>query len=136
MRNAQDSREDASAPYAELIQAALAGALQYELLSKLADGIGQSPPELLNAFAVHIAQRYTDGGISFHDADSAMNAAFGVSCSEEFWAEHDRTIPATMFEVYLAFDAGEYSHPGDGPDVDPEAKYTRPMLKKFFMRSA
>ena len=84
MRNAQDSREEASAPYAQLIEAALAGTLQYELLSKLADGTGQSAPDLLNAFAVHIAQRYSYGGISFNDADSAMNAAFGVSCSQEF----------------------------------------------------
>jgi hypothetical protein len=30
--------------------------------------------------------------------------------------------------VFLAFDAGEYRHPGDGEDVDREVKYTRPLI--------
>ena len=33
-----------------------------------------------------------------------------------------------VWSVYHAFDAGEYLHPGDSPDISPADRYTRPQL--------
>lgn len=90
-----------------------------------------SPGALLDGLAVFVAVKYAAGTMSFEEADTIMNAAFGVSATEEFWAENERTIPPAMYEVYEAFDAGEYYHHDDSRDVDPELKYTKPLIEKF-----
>ena len=60
-----------------------------------------------------------------------MNAAFGVGVGEDFWEENDHTVPPIMYEVYQAFDAGEYYHHGDEKNVDPEVQYTKRLIKEF-----
>jgi hypothetical protein len=38
------------------------------------------------------------------------------------------------WSVYLAFDAGEYYHPGDSREVDPVAEYTWPAIREIVGR--
>jgi hypothetical protein len=118
-------------PSAELINAGLSGVIGYSLLQSLAVAASVSPPEILDQLACHVAQRYACGAMSFEDADAIMNAAYSVSVTEEFWANHDRSIPPVMYEVYEAFDAGEHYHHGDACDIEPEVKYTRPLIQRF-----
>lgn len=115
----------------QLFEAALSGVVGYELLVQVGSASSLSPPEVLDSLAVFVAQKYLAGAMSFEDADTIMNACFGVAASEKFWAEHDRTIPPTMYEVYLVFDSGEFCHPGDDEGVNPELKYTRPAIASF-----
>ena len=93
-------------------------------------------PKMVDVFSVFVARAYARGDIPFEDADTIMNAIFDVAVSTRFWAEHDRVVPPHMMEVYQAFDAGEYFHPGDEPDVNPESKYTKPLIADFLARQA
>ncbi|MFZ5637768.1 MAG: hypothetical protein ACOY82_14400 [Pseudomonadota bacterium] len=81
--------------------------------------------------AIYVATRYASGQMDFDEADKIMNVAWSICVSKEFWEEYDRIVPEVTYEVYEAFDAGEYYHSGDGPDVDPEVKYTKPMIAAF-----
>lgn len=112
----------------------MAGVIDYKLLKAVAVAEATSAPAILDQLACHVAEQYDSGALSFEDADFIMNAAFGVGVSEVFWSEHDYVVPPIMQEVYLAFDAGEYHHHGDGEDIDPELKYTRRLIKQFLSR--
>lgn len=120
-----------AAPSRKLIEAGLSGVIDYALLRGVADAESKSAPEVLDELACYVALEYSNGEMSFDDADAIMNSAFSVAVSDRFWAEHDRIIPKAMYEVYLAFDAGEYDHRGDDNDVDPEIKYTKQLVERF-----
>ncbi len=71
-----------------------------------------------NMYARHVAESYHSRELNFYVCDGAMNDLQALACDE-------------MTEcrwVYEAFDAGEYYHQEDPEDVDPEEKYTRPMI--------
>lgn len=115
----------------ELLAAAKEGVIRYELLRELAKNAEVSPGALLDGLAALVATDYSSETITFTEADTIMNAAFGVSYTEEFLAENDDAFRSSMFEVYLAFDEGEYYHQGDPPEDDPELKYTKPLIAKY-----
>ena len=115
----------------ELLAAARTGVFQYALLRQLSQRTSLPAPELLDELALFVAEQYAAEAIPFEEADIIMNAAWSACVSEEYWADHDRTIPTATRQVYEAFDAGEYHHPGDGPEVDPELKYTKPLIAAF-----
>jgi len=81
---------------------------------------------LLDQLAAHIARGYSRGSWSFTDADAAMNHLWAFLCSQK-----DFEVPPYFYSVYDAFDAGEYYHPGDGRDVSPEERYTKPLIEKI-----
>ena len=91
----------------------------------------RSAPDLLDDLSYFVASQYSLGKMDFEEGDVVMNALWAVCVSEEFWADHDRTIPSATNSVYLAFDAGEYYRNSDPPDTDPEFKYTRPLIEAF-----
>jgi hypothetical protein len=115
----------------QLIEAGLATGISYELLAGIARSEAMAVPDVLDELACYVANAYVQGSLSYEVAGAVMNSAFSVASSPEFLAMHDRTIPSITFEVYQAFDEGEYGHPGDDGDVDPELKYTRPLIDKF-----
>jgi hypothetical protein len=118
-------------PPPELITAAESGVIGHELLRELARRTSTSQPSLLNGLAHHVARQYYHGEMSYEVADRAMNAAYSLTVQEEYLAANDRTLPNPMVEVFEAFDAGEYHHHGDPQHIDPEAKYTRPMIEAY-----
>lgn len=85
---------------------------------------------LLNQLACHIARGYSTGTWSFADADAAMNHLWAFLCSQ-----NDFDIPPYFYSVYEAFDAGEYYHSGDGREVSPEERYTKPLIRKILQGS-
>lgn len=115
----------------ELLLTALSGVLPYEVLTRAASASSMPVPSLLDELAVHVARSYACGDMTFEDADQIMNASFAVATSEAYWAKHEGTIPSDMFEVYQAFDEGEYFHPADEADVNPEIKHTKPRIERF-----
>ena len=86
--------------------------------------LGSKDAHPLDALALDIAQRYMGGTLSFEVADTFMNSIWSYSCSR---AE----IPALMYSIYQAFDAGEYRHRNDPEGTDSEIKYTRPELARI-----
>lgn len=115
----------------ELLAAARTGILPYSVLRRIANEAARLAPQMLDELAYFVAQQYAEGEMAFGVANEIMNAAWSVCVSEEFWADHDRTIPEVTRVVYQAFDEGEYLHPGDAPHVDPELKYTKPLIATF-----
>lgn len=115
----------------ELLAIAKEGVIPYDFLRYLARSAEVSPGVLLDNLALLVAVRYSNEIMSFEEADTIMNAAFGVSVTKEFFAENGGEIPPAMYEVYEAFDAGEFYHHEDSPEVDPELKYTKPSIAKF-----
>ena len=43
----------------------------------------------------------------------------------------EHAMPPFAFSVFQAFDDGEYHHPKDLGDSDPEQLYTRPAIAKI-----
>jgi hypothetical protein len=54
-----------------------------------------------------------------------MNELYGYS-----YLDVVRGMPPFAWEVFNAFDAGEYHHSGDTPDSDPEELYTKPRIRE------
>lgn len=81
--------------------------------------------QILDEVALHIAQEYLGKRLSFDQADLIINNVWGLATAL------DGHFGETTHTVYLAFDGGEYRRSGDGPDVDPEIKYTRPAINQF-----
>jgi hypothetical protein len=82
----------------------------------------------LDSVALEIARRYERGAVNFTVADSILNTLFA------FAAQTGR-IPDLTHSIFLAFDAGEYSHQGDDRGVDPELKYTRPLIRNILSKA-
>ena len=113
------------------IQTGFESILSLEEVLVFCRGEGMSLHAFCDAFATHVATAYLVGEIDFDYGDEAMNSLFGMMASEPFFKETQSTIPKMAYAIYEAFDAGEYFHPGDAQNDDPEEKYTRPRLKQL-----
>ena len=120
-----------SSTISRLLEAARNGCVPYTLVKDVAVQAARPAPNLLDELSYFVASQYASNQIDFEEADVVMNAVWSVCVSNEFWADHDRTIPPVTNAVYLAFDAGEYHRDSDPPGTDPEAKYTRPLIDDF-----
>ena len=115
----------------QLLEAARNRCVPYTLVKDVATQAARSAPDLLDELSYFIASQYASNEMDFEEADVVMNALWTVCVSNEFWADHDRTIPPITNAVYLAFDAGEYHRESDAAGTDPEVKYTRPLIDAF-----
>ncbi len=84
-----------------------------------------------NAAALEIATGYHRGELSFtfcyrvmNDLWSAVQAGFGSG---------NNRVPQPFFEIYEAFDAGEYHRKHDRSD-DPVAEFADPLVAELVMR--
>ena len=82
--------------------------------------------DLLDAVALRVAREYAAGRMSFTEGDLVANGLWQLFLFREPPPE---SIPDVMWNVYLAFDAGEFLDPGEPPGTDPEEKYTRPQIE-------
>jgi hypothetical protein len=87
--------------------------------------IARLSPEELDQISLQIAKGYLDGIYSFADADTVMNNIYVYLTNGELLSEAE----VLTWDVYLAFDAGEFHHRGDDLNVAPALKYTKPMLE-------
>ena len=77
--------------------------------------------EVYNALARHLAVAFHRGALPFAFCDAVMNDLETVILN----ADDER--PDFFWQVYLAFDGGEYAR-SDKPDEDPVEAYTRPQI--------
>jgi hypothetical protein len=96
----------------------------WEEIAACCASLGDDTEGALNSIALSLAERYDLAQMDFATADVVANALHS-------WCllTRDRVLPDPAYQVFLAFDEGEYHHASDSRDVDPEVKYTRPMIK-------
>ena len=82
------------------------------------DGCGNSISDRLLARGFHNSE------LSFEFCDAVVNDIHGVITSA------NEIRPTLFWDVYLAFDEGEYYH-NDKRDEDPSEAYTRPMIARI-----
>ena len=81
--------------------------------------------ELIDAFSRYVAHGFACGQLPYEECDAAMNRLITIA---------DYSVPKYTWNVFVAFDEGEYSHPGDSPDLDPVVAYTRPAIAEILTR--
>jgi len=86
---------------------------------------GVEMEESFNGLSLFIAKRFDQGEMSYEDGDFAMNGVWPVML--DYIMANDIPLIEPCYEIYCAFDAGEYDH-GDG--CDPVEKYTVPAIKE------
>ncbi|MGU7813163.1 hypothetical protein [Burkholderia sp. AW49-1] len=89
---------------------------------------GEVLPERFDAIAIKLACGYHYGQLSYGFCDGAVNLLAGRLYSDVL-VDRD-TWPHLFWEIYLAFDAGEYYRSGER-NIDPAEKYTRPLIAEI-----
>jgi hypothetical protein len=86
--------------------------------------VGESRAVLYDQIAIYLARGFHNSALTFDFCDAIVNDIHGVITS----ADEDR--PALFWEIYLAFDEGEYYH-NEMRDEDPVEEYTRPLISRI-----
>lgn len=84
----------------------------------------------LDEISLKLARGFLDGVYTFNEADSAMNQIFAYLTQGDFLTNSGEIIWNASWDIFQAFDGGEFIHKGDGPEIDPVTKYTVPMLNE------
>ena len=79
---------------------------------------------LYDHIARYLARGFHRSELTFEFCDWILNDIHGVITS------HDEARPDLFWQVYRAFDEGEYHHT-DRRDEDPVEAYTRPMVAQI-----
>src|SRR5512147_3287742 len=114
-----------------LVDLAGSASLTCAKLRESAAEMNMALEELLDRVSLAIAKRYDEGALKFEAADDAMNRLWGCLVARP---SHEIVIPDITREIFEAFDEGEYHHSDDAHDVDPEAKYTRPLVRSALFK--
>jgi hypothetical protein len=118
-------------PIDVLIEQAAESRLIDAAFDEVRDGGRFSFNGLCNEVALRVARRFDDGRMPYEDADAVMNMLWLVMTKRAV-EEPGLALAETAFEIYEAFDAGEYDH-RDGRD--PVAAFTRPLIRDILERS-
>ena len=94
-------------------------------IESVAAEAGLSVSDLLDAFARSVAIQYLQGQSSFNFADAAMNQLFGFAV-----ADTGIGLSEFAWDVFGAFDEGEYIHEGM-PDDEQGETLTRKLLGRI-----
>jgi hypothetical protein len=79
---------------------------------------------LCDQIAIYLARGFHNSELTFEFCDAIVNDIFGIVTSVEGdWSD-------LFYQVYCAFDEGEYEHRGR-PDEDPVEVYTRPYITQI-----
>lgn len=86
--------------------------------------LGLRPVELLNALSIEVARRFVLHEMPYEAGDDIMNGLFMAIIDVGM----DEAMPQPAFNIYLAFDEGEYQKLGGSTHIVPSEQYTRPYL--------
>jgi hypothetical protein len=91
--------------------------------------------EFCDSVSFKIAQEYLQNILDYSYCDVVMNGVFHLMIEDVFLKSNNNSFSEFAYDVFLAFDAGEYRHSKDDKSIDPSEKYTRPrviqVLKKL-----
>ncbi len=86
---------------------------------------GTSREAFYDAVAWYVAIEFASNRLSFEDGDAALNWIFGMA---QF------ALPDLAFEIFSAFDDGEFQRPEVPGGLNPVALYTRPGVAEIIAR--
>ncbi|MDG6078870.1 hypothetical protein E3U23_06650 [Erythrobacter litoralis] len=89
----------------------------------------QTAGNFLDSFGFELATRFHRGQLSYEFCDEVVNELWVILIG---WIGKplSKPWPDTFYEVYDAFDAGEYHRKEDKTD-DPVGDFTRPMITQI-----
>jgi hypothetical protein len=87
--------------------------------------------DFYNSAALEIAKGYHRGELSYTFCDGVMNDLW--SGVQEGFGSGKNEVPEPFFEIYEAFDAGEYHRKHDKTD-DPVVEFTNPAIAELAIR--
>jgi hypothetical protein len=93
-------------------------------VERWSDECGWSRSQLFDEIAICLAFGYNTSDLSFGLCDMVVNDLYSPVTNTS------GPKPQIFWEVYSAFDAGEYYH-GNNRDEDPVEIYTRPMIARL-----
>lgn len=89
-------------------------------------GLGMS--DFFDHVGAQLAIEFFERRLPFDFCDAVANSMNGWLFSTFFW-ELENTIPPLFWEVYEAFDSGEYHR--EDVNEDPPELYTRPLITEI-----
>jgi hypothetical protein len=89
--------------------------------------IGEPRSALYDQIAIYLARGFHTSELDFEFCDAVANDMHYIIISADDWR------PNLFWEVYLAFDEGEYYH-ANNRDEDPVERYTRPLIAQIVKR--
>ena len=108
-----------------LIQNASERPLRAEDVEAGTESLRVTVVELYDLFAKRVARRYLSGELSYTMGDAAMTELFSYATRGG-----SPELPRFAWQVFEAFDEGEYLHAGEPVDQQGEAK-TRMLLARI-----
>lgn len=87
--------------------------------------------EFYNTAALRIARKYHQRQLSYSFCDRLMNDLW--SAVQAGFSSSRNRVPEPFYEVFEAFDAGEYHRAKDKSD-DPVAEFTDPIIAELISR--
>ncbi|ANJ68054.1 hypothetical protein A9404_12325 [Halothiobacillus diazotrophicus] len=109
----------------EIFKKSLTENLSYGDFESFSAEEGVSIEDSFNQVSLFIARKFDAGEMSYEDGDNAMNGVWPIML--DFTMKHDIPLVEPCYEIYCAFDAGEYDH---RDQCDPVEKYTKPAIKE------
>ncbi len=95
-------------------------------LDRWAKNLGVTWLKALDVIGAELARKYHQGVVNYEFGDSLANDLEGILISRHEQLG-DGEWPSLFWDVYEAFDAGEFQRPTDG-NADPVALYTDPAI--------
>jgi hypothetical protein len=93
----------------------------------------ESPEKLIEDLSLATALKYWNGEMSYTKGDFIMNHLLSYWTASEF-IDKNRMFSGIAWEVYLAFDAGEFYRHGEDRSINPSEKYTRPLVETLLRK--
>lgn len=90
-----------------------------------------SPTEMINELSLDIAKAYSREEVSYNLADDLMNQIWAYMLEDPFLTATNNFIPSPAYDIYDAFDSGEWRRKKDDSGIDPVKKYTDPTINKI-----
>jgi len=89
--------------------------------------MGMRFPAFAESFARRVAERFVSAQLSFDQADNAIGWLHGYA----LMGPHGDLLDGFAWQIYRAFDAGEYHPTGSAAGDDLPTKYTLPRLRQL-----
>lgn len=92
------------------------------------------PSKIIESLSIKIAHNYCKKDLDYSTANDLISNLFGYYLTNENFFKN-YTFPEVSWEIFNAFDAGEYHHKGDDKEVDPVEKYTYTEIENILKKS-
>lgn len=92
------------------------------------------PSEIIENLSIKIAFNYWKKNIEYFTANELISILFGYyTTNENFFNNY--TFPNFSWDIYNAFDAGEFHHKEDDKNVNPVEKYTNTEIQNILKKA-